>query len=52
MNTTPVNNLRGIAYLVSAGLFLTANDGITKWLVPHVQSTEFAQLVATQAFQG
>ena len=35
MNTTPVNNLLGIAFLVSAGLFLTINDGITKWLVPH-----------------
>ena len=35
MNTTPVNNLRGIAFLVSAGLFLTTNDGISKWLVPH-----------------
>ena len=35
MTITPVNNLRGIAYLVSAGLFLTTNDAITKWLVPH-----------------
>ncbi|NKB75993.1 MAG: EamA family transporter [Gammaproteobacteria bacterium] len=35
MNTTPVNNLRGIVFLVSAGLFLTTNDSITKWLVPH-----------------
>jgi len=35
LNTTPVNNLRGIAFLVSAGLFLTTNDGISKWLVPH-----------------
>jgi drug/metabolite transporter (DMT)-like permease len=35
LNTTPVNNLRGIAYLVSAGLFLTTNDAISKWLVPH-----------------
>ena len=35
MNTTPVNNLRGIALLVSAGIFLTTNDGISKWLVPH-----------------
>ena len=35
MNHTPVNNLLGIAYLVSAGLFLTTNDGISKWLVPH-----------------
>jgi drug/metabolite transporter (DMT)-like permease len=33
--TTPVNNLLGIAFLVSAGLFLTTNDGISKWLVPH-----------------
>ena len=35
MNTTPVNNLRGIAFLVSAGLFLVTTDAITKWLVPH-----------------
>jgi len=35
VNTTPVNNLRGIAFLVAAGLFLTTNDGISKWLVPH-----------------
>jgi drug/metabolite transporter (DMT)-like permease len=35
LNTAPVNNLLGIAYLVSAGLFLTTNDGISKWLVPH-----------------
>ena len=35
MNTTPVNNLRGIACLVSAGLFLVTTDAITKWLVPH-----------------
>ena len=34
MNITPVNNLRGIAFLVAAGLFLTTNDGISKWLVP------------------
>lgn len=33
--TAPVNNLLGIAFLVSAGLFLTTNDGISKWLVPH-----------------
>ena len=35
MTTPPVNNLRGIAYLVSAGIFLTTNDGISKWLVPN-----------------
>lgn len=35
MNTTPINNLRGIAFLVSAGLFLVTTDAITKWLVPH-----------------
>lgn len=35
MNTTPVNNLRGIACLISAGLFLVTTDAITKWLVPH-----------------
>jgi drug/metabolite transporter (DMT)-like permease len=35
LNNAPVNNLLGIAYLVSAGLFLTTNDGISKWLVPY-----------------
>jgi len=35
LNTTPINNLRGIACLVSAGLFLVSTDAITKWLVPH-----------------
>ena len=35
MNATPVDNLRGIALLVAAGIFLTINDGISKWLVPH-----------------
>lgn len=35
MSIAPVNKLRGIVYLVSAGLFLTSNDGISKWLVPH-----------------
>ncbi len=35
LNTTPVNNLRGIACMVSAGLFLVTTDAITKWLVPH-----------------
>ena len=35
MNNTPVDNLRGIACLLAAGLFLTANDGVSKWLVPH-----------------
>ncbi len=35
LNTTPVNNLRGIACLVTAGLFLVSTDAITKWLVPH-----------------
>lgn len=47
MNTTPVNNLLGIAYLVSAGLFLTTNDGISKWLVPHYP---VGQLLFIQAF--
>ena len=35
MNTPATNNLRGIAFLVVAGIFLTGNDAITKWLVPH-----------------
>ena len=35
MNISPINNLRGIVFLVSAGLFLTTNDGITKWLIPY-----------------
>jgi drug/metabolite transporter (DMT)-like permease len=35
LNTTPVNNLRGIIFLLAAGLFLTSNDAITKWLIPH-----------------
>ncbi len=35
MSTTPVNNLRGIACIIAAGLFLTANDAISKWLLPH-----------------
>jgi len=47
LNTTPVNNLLGIAYLVSAGLFLTTNDGISKWLVPHYP---VGQLLFLQAF--
>jgi drug/metabolite transporter (DMT)-like permease len=47
LNTAPVNNLLGIAYLVSAGLFLTTNDGISKWLVPHYP---VGQLLFVQAF--
>ena len=47
MNTTPVNNLRGIAFLVSSGLFLTANDGITKWLVPHYPSGQILCIMAS-----
>jgi len=35
LNTPATNNLRGIAFLVVAGIFLTGNDAITKWLVPH-----------------
>jgi len=54
LNQTPVDNLRGIAFLVSAGLFLTTNDGISKWLVPHypvgqllfVQATLITLIVA------
>ena len=47
MNTTPVNNLRGIACLVSAGLFLTTNDAITKWLVPHYPVGQILFIQAT-----
>ena len=47
MNTTPVNNLRGIAFLVSSGLFLTANDGITKWLVPHYPPGQILCIMAS-----
>ena len=31
----PNTNLRGIFCMLFAGLFLTTNDAITKWLVPH-----------------
>jgi drug/metabolite transporter (DMT)-like permease len=47
MNTTAVNNLRGIAFLVSSGLFLTANDGITKWLVPHYPPGQILCIMAS-----
>jgi len=47
LNTTPVNNLRGIACLVSAGLFLTTNDAITKWLVPHYPVGQILFIQAT-----
>ena len=47
MNTTPVNNLRGIACLVSAGLFLTANDSISKWLLPHYPVGQILFIMAT-----
>lgn len=48
------NSLRGIACMLVAGFFLTANDSIVKWLVPHystgeillVQGTLIALLVA------
>ena len=47
MNTTPVNNLRGIAYLICAGLFLTANDGISKWLLPYYPPGQILFLLGT-----
>ena len=47
MNTIPVNNLRGIAFLVASGLFLTANDGITKWLVPHYPPGQILCIMAS-----
>ena len=48
------SSLRGIACMLVSGVFLTANDSITKWLVPHypageilfVQGTLIALLVA------
>lgn len=47
MNTTPVNNLRGIAFLLSSGLFLTANDAISKWLVPHYPPGQILCIMAS-----
>ena len=47
MNAAPVDNLRGIALLVSAGIFLTTNDGISKWLVPHYPVGQILFLQAT-----
>jgi drug/metabolite transporter (DMT)-like permease len=47
LNTTPVNNLRGIIYLLSAGLFLTTNDGITKWLIPHYPPGQILFIMAS-----
>lgn len=47
MNTTPVNNLRGIAYIVCAGLFLTTNDAMLKWLVPHYPTGQILFIQAT-----
>ena len=35
MSSRPVNNLLGIACIIAAGLFLTVNDAISKWLLPH-----------------
>ncbi|MDJ0828195.1 MAG: DMT family transporter [Rhodobacter sp.] len=48
------SSLRGIACMLVSGIFLTANDSITKWLVPHypageilcIQGTLIALLVA------
>ena len=48
------SSLRGIACMLVSGIFLTTNDSITKWLVPHypageilfVQGTLLAWLVA------
>ncbi len=34
------SNLRGIACMLVAGFFLTSNDSITKWLVPHYPAGE------------
>lgn len=47
MNTTPVNNLRGIACLLAAGLFLTTNDGITKWLIPNYPAGQILFIMAS-----
>jgi drug/metabolite transporter (DMT)-like permease len=47
LNTTPVNNLRGIIYLLAAGIFLTTNDAITKWLVPHYPPGQILCIMAS-----
>jgi drug/metabolite transporter (DMT)-like permease len=47
LNNRPVNNLRGIACLVSAGLFLTINDSISKWLLPHYPVGQILFIMAT-----
>ena len=44
---TPVNNLRGIFCIVSAGLFLMTNDAITKWLIPHYPVGQILFIQAT-----
>ena len=49
------SSLRGIACMLVSGIFLTTNDSITKWLVPHyptgeilfIQGTLIAILVAS-----
>ena len=40
-------SLRGIACMLVAGIFLTANDSITKWLVPHYPVGEILFLQGT-----
>jgi drug/metabolite transporter (DMT)-like permease len=40
------SSLRGISCMLLAGIFLTANDAITKWLVPHYPP---GQILFTQA---
>ena len=47
LNTAPVDNLRGIACIVAAGLFLTTNDGISKWLLPHYPVGQILFIMAT-----
>ena len=34
------SSLRGISCMLLAGFFLTCNDSITKWLVPHYPAGE------------
>ena len=41
------SNLRGIVCMLLAGFFLTSNDSITKWLVPHYPPGEILFLQGT-----
>ena len=47
MLTSTGSSLRGILSMLFAGLFLTTNDAITKWLVPHYPPGEILFFQAT-----